>query len=134
MNVATESVYYENAIGRLLEHPRGYAVVEYQPGARQPGELELLLRQLAQLLTRRRLGKVLIDQRQMLPFTPAESEWLSTHWLRRSETFHGAIVLPHDVFARLASSQLVLEAKSAALSYRLFEDHTAAEAWLLTLP
>ncbi len=134
MKLELEALHYENAIGRLLEHPHGYAVVEYHAGPRQLRELQALLAQLARLLTRRRWNRVLIDQRQLRPFTPAESEWLRTHWLRRPESFHGAIVLPHDVFARLASSQLVLEARAAALSYRFFDDPAAAAAWLLTLP
>lgn len=126
-------VYFQNAVARLLEHPHGYAVVEYQPGPRRLTDLQGLLAQLAQLLTERRWHRVLADQRLMQPYTAEESEWIRTHWLRRGTTFHGAILLPHDVFARLTSSQLVLEAKAASLSYRLFDDLAAAEAWLAKL-
>jgi hypothetical protein len=132
--VSPLSLYFQNAVGRLLEHPHGYAVVEYQPGPRQLSELQGLLTQLAHLLTQRRWQKVLADQRHMQPFTPPESEWLRANWLTRGTTFHGAILLPHDVFARLASSQLVHEARAANLSYRLFEEPAAAEAWLRRLP
>ncbi|GAA4508388.1 hypothetical protein GCM10023172_40400 [Hymenobacter ginsengisoli] len=123
-------VYFQNAVARLLEHPHGYAVVEYQPGPRQLPDLQGLLAQLAQLLTQRRWNRVLADQRNMQPYSPEESDWIRDHWLTRGTTFHGAVLLPHDVFARLTSSQLVLEAKAASLSYRLFDDQADAEAWL----
>ncbi|QKG57375.1 hypothetical protein GKZ68_12550 [Hymenobacter sp. BRD128] len=126
-------VYFQNAVARLLEHPHGYAVVEYQPGPRRLSDLQGLLAQLGNLLTQRGWHRVLGDQRRMQPFTPEESEWIRAHWLTRGTTFHGAVLLPHDVFARLASSQLVLEAKAANLSYRLFDDLAAAEAWLAKL-
>lgn len=127
------SLYFQNAAGRLLEHPHGCAVVEYQPGPRQLPALQELLGQVASLLTQRRWRKVLADQRLMQPFTPEESEWIRANWLTRGITFHGAILLPHNVFARLASSQLVHDAKANNLSYRLFEDLAAAEAWLRKL-
>jgi hypothetical protein len=127
------SLYFQNAVARVLEHPHGYAVVEYQPGPRQLSDLQGVLAQLARLLTQRRWNRVLADQRHMQPFTPEESEWIRAHWLTRGTTFHGALLLPHNVFARLTSSQLVLEAKAANLSYRLFDEPAAAEAWLLQL-
>jgi hypothetical protein len=123
-------LYFQNPVGRLLEHPQGYAVVEYQPGPRQLSDLQGLLAQLVRLLTQRGWDKVLADQRLMQPYTPEESEWIRANWLTRGVVFRGAILLPHDVFARLASSQLVHEAKAASLSYRLFEEPADAVAWL----
>jgi len=124
-------LYFQNPVGRLLEHPQGYAVVEYRPGPRQLSNLQGLLAQLVRMLTQRGWDRVLADQRLMQPYTPEESEWIRANWLTRGVVFRGAILLPHDVFARLASSQLVHEAKAASLSYRLFEELAAAEAWLL---
>ena len=123
--------YFQNSVGRLLEHPQGYAVVEYHAGPRPLADLQGLLAQLVRLLTQRGWSKVLADQRLMQPYTPEESEWIRANWLTRDVVFRGAILLPHDVFARLASSQLVHEAKAASLSYRLFEESAAAESWLL---
>jgi len=120
-------------VARLLEHPHGYAVVEYHPGPRQLTDLQGLLAQLGRLLERRRWNRVLADQRYMQPYTSQESEWIRANWLMRGTTFHGAVLLPHNVFARLASSQLVFEAKAANLNYRLFDDQAAAEAWLAKL-
>ena len=124
-------LYFQNPVARLLEHPQGYAVVEYRPGPRQLSDLQGLLAQLVRLLTQRGWDKVLADQRLMQPYTPEESEWIRANWLTRGVVFRGAILLPQDVFARLASSQLVHEAKAANLSYRLFEEQAAAEVWLL---
>lgn len=123
--------YFQNPVGRLLEHPRGYALVEYRPGPRQLSDLQGLLAQLVRLLTQRGWDRVLADQRLMQPYTPEESEWIRGNWLTRGIVFRGAILLPQDVFARLASSQLVHEAKAASLSYRMFEEPAAAETWLL---
>jgi hypothetical protein len=123
-------VYFQNAVASVLENPHGYAVVAYKPGPRRLSDLQGLLAQLARLLTERHWNRVLADQRHMQPFTPEESEWLRTSWLKRATAFHGAVLLPHDVFARLTSSQLVLEAKAANLSYRLFDDKAEAEGWL----
>jgi len=131
---ATSLLYFQNSVGRLLEHPHGYAVVTYQPGPRALSDLQGLLAQLGRLLAQRRWNRVLADQRLMQPYTPEESEWIRANWLTHGATFHGAVLLPHDVFARLASSQLAHEAKAANLSYRLFDDPTAAEEWLLKLP
>lgn len=127
----TPLFYFQNPVGRLFEHPQGYAVVEYHPGPRQLTDLQGLLAQLVRLLTQRGWSKVLADQRLMQPYTPEESEWIRANWLTRDVVFRGAILLPHDVFARLASSQLVHEAKAASLSYRMFEELAAAEGWLL---
>jgi hypothetical protein len=126
-------LYFQNPVGRLLEHPQGYALVEYLPGPRQLSDLQGLLAQLERLLTQRRWTKVLADQRLMQPYTPEESDWIRNNWLTRGVAYHGAVLLPHDVFARLASSQLILEAKAASLSYRLFDEPAAAQAWLLEL-
>lgn len=123
--------YFQNSVGRLLEHPQGYAVIEYRPGPRQLADLQGLLAQLVRLLTQRGWDRVLADQRLMQPYTPEESEWIRTNWLTRDVVFRGAILLPQDVFARLASSQLVHEAKAVSLSYRVFEEPATAETWLL---
>jgi hypothetical protein len=32
MPYSTLRLYFENAVGRLLENPKGYLVVEYKPG------------------------------------------------------------------------------------------------------
>lgn len=132
------ALYFENSVGRLLENDNGYLVVEYRPGPRKLSDLQALLTHAGNVLARRGWHKLLGDQRLMAPFTPEESKWITEYWLTaaqlRTDTVYGAVLLPHDVFARLSVSQLINEARAAAMTYRLFEDAATAEAWLLQLP
>ena len=70
----------------------------------------------------------------MDPFTPEESAWIVDYWLsaeqRGSTTIYGAVLLPEDVFASLSVSQVMLEARAAALTYRMFDSEAAAHEWL----
>jgi len=43
------------------------------------------------------------------------------------------VIVPNDVFARLSVSQVMSEAKTAALTYRLFDSEAAAQEWLRQL-
>jgi hypothetical protein len=138
MPYSTLRLYFENAVGRLLENPRGYLVVEYKPGSRKLSELQAFLHHASQALARNAWNKLLGDQRLMAPFTPEESQWITEYWLSaaqlRTDTVYGAVLLPHDVFARLSVSQLMHDAKASAMTYRLFQEHAEAEAWLIQLP
>jgi hypothetical protein len=135
MPLTTLNVYYENAVGRLLEQTAGeYIIVEYSAGSRKMSDLQAFLHHAGLLLERRGWYKLLGDQRLMSPFTPEESKWIASHWLSRNQqrnsTLYGAVLLPHDVFARLSVSQVMNEAKTAALTYRLFTEKAEAVAWL----
>ncbi|UOG72858.1 hypothetical protein MTX78_12040 [Hymenobacter tibetensis] len=130
-------IYFENPVGRILEHPQGYAVVEFHAGKRNLSELQAFLRHAGQLLQRRSWNKLLGDQRLMNLFTPEESQWIVNYWLTRSNQgsdVYGAVILPHDVFARLSVSQVVSEAKAAAMTYRMFDSEEMAQEWLMQLP
>ncbi|MBC6989030.1 hypothetical protein [Hymenobacter sp. BT491] len=130
-------LYFENPVGRILEHPDGIAWVQYQPGPRQFDHLKAFLTHTGRLLGLRGWRKLLGDQRLMAPFTPEESAWIVDYWLAHQgddkQPLYGAVLLPHDVFARLSVSQMMHEAQAAALTYRLFEEVPAAEAWLRQL-
>jgi hypothetical protein len=135
----TLRLYFENPVGRLLEQPLGnYIVVEYRAGARKFSEFQAFLTHAGQLLNRQGWHKMLGDQRLMAPFTPEEIEWLTDFWLtsaqRRTNTLYGAVLLPNDVFARLSVSQVMNEAKAAAMTYRLFDNEAAAVDWLTQQP
>jgi hypothetical protein len=138
MPYSTLRFYFENSVGRLLENSKGYAVVEYKAGARKLNDLQALLTHASRLLARNGWNKLLGDQRLMSPFTPEESKWLTEYWLSaaqlHTDSVYGAVLLPHDVFARLSVSQLMHDAKASAMTYRLFEDLAAAEQWLVQLP
>jgi hypothetical protein len=73
----------------------------------------------------------------MAPFTEEERVWIVDYWMNRASggnQMYGAVLVPRDVFARLSVSQMMSEAREAALTYRLFEDEISAAAWLHTLP
>ena len=102
-------VYFENPIGRLLEHPTGlYTSIEYYQGPRQFNDLLAFLTHAGQLLARWGWDTLVgYSQRAMLPeLTAEEANSLATHW--RMEAPHslallyGAQLLPHEVFARLS--------------------------------
>lgn len=103
----TPHTYFENSVGRLLEHPAGhYISVEYRTGPRKLSELQAFLSHAGQLLARRGWDKLLSHQGLMTPFTPEEIEWITGFWRtkaqQRTDMLYGALLLPHDVFARLS--------------------------------
>ena len=132
------SVYFENAVARLLEHPDGYAVFEYKPGPRIFTDFQAALTHTGNLLRRYDWYKILGDQRLMEPFTEQETKWVTEYWLahnrQRVGGIYAAVLLAENVFARLAANQLRHEAQAAALTYRLFDTAADAAAWLQQLP
>jgi len=134
MPLTTHSVYFENLVGRLSEHADGYAIVHYKPGKRVFSDFQALLTHLGHLLHRRQWHKVLTDQRAMAPFTDEERVWINERWLHtplgvRQERV-AAVLLPHDVFARLATNLVMHDAREGNLTYHIFEEENAAGAWL----
>ena len=99
--------YFENSVGRLLEHPAGhYIAVEYHKGPRQLSELQAFLTHAGLLLARRGWDKLLSQQGLMGDFTPEEMEWAASHWRTKTAQpiamLYGALLLPHDVFLHLS--------------------------------
>ena len=138
MPLTSHTIYFENAVGRLSEHAHAYALVQYKPGKRAFTDFQALLTHLGHLLHRRNWHKVLTDQRAMPPFTDEEREWINQRWLHtplgvRQERV-AAVLLPHDVFARLSSNLVMHDAKEGTLTYHIFEDEAAAGAWLRQAP
>jgi hypothetical protein len=57
-------------------------------------------------------------------------QWAIEFWLsseRRTTVLYGAVLLPHDVFARLSISQIMHEVKAAAMTCRLLEELETAQ-------
>lgn len=129
------SLYYENPIGRLYEHPDGYVVVDYNAGVRELATYQAFLTHLENLLKRRGWNRMLANQWLLQPFTDEESTWLREHWLTVSHAMQremiAAILLPEQVLAHLTSSSARFQsAREGALVYRLFTDAQAASTWL----
>ncbi|MET4075857.1 STAS/SEC14 domain-containing protein [Hymenobacter sp. UYCo722] len=135
MPQATRSIYFENSIGRLWEEPEGYLRLEYKPGPRETVQFRAMLTHTAQALSRHHWSNILVDQRQMTPFSPTEQTWMAGEWLPKAVHEHGyrrgAVVVAQNVFARLAMTQLVLSTRDLPHTYRTFEDESAAVAWLV---
>ncbi|MDO7847519.1 hypothetical protein Q5H92_14210 [Hymenobacter sp. M29] len=131
-------LYFENPVGRLLEHPDGYALVEYAPGRRDFPTFQAFLTHTSQLLRRHHWHKMLADQRQMAPYTDEERAWIRDFWLARSASegyeMFGAILLPADVFAQLSVNQVMSDSQQSALTYRMFDGEPEALEWLRQLP
>jgi hypothetical protein len=135
MRKPTRSLYFENGIGRIWEEPEGYLRLEYFPGPRETVQFRALLTHTAQAMSRRQWDKMLIDQREMAPLNPGEQDWMTNEWLPRAVNEngyrYGAILVAHNVFARLATTQYVMASRGLPHTYRTFETQATAAAWLL---
>ncbi len=142
MPVASRRLYFKNSVGQVSEQAvgrrDGHVVVTYAEGPHRLADLQTLLGHAKQLMARRGWHKVLGDQRQHAMFTAEETEWLTQYWLQmaqqRSRLLYGAVLLPEEVFAQLPREQALNEGQAAAMTYRLFDEQAAAEAWLAKLP
>lgn len=127
-------LYFENSAGRLLEHPEGFVVVQYKAGKRRFEELQVFLTNAKELLQQRGWYKLLGDQREMTAYTEQERAWITDNWLnkptRAGQPYYAAILLSHDVFARLSMNLIINEARESGMVYRLFEEEVPATAWL----
>ncbi|HEX8330807.1 MAG TPA: hypothetical protein VF629_24965 [Hymenobacter sp.] len=128
------SLYFENSIGRIWEEPGDYLRLEYRSGPRELIQFRALLTHTAQALVRRGWDKVLVDQRHMAPYSPVEQDWMTNEWLPRavneSRYRYGAVLVAHDVFARLAMNQFMMASRNLPHTYRTFETEETALAWL----
>ena len=116
-------LYFENAMGSILEHPNGYAWLRYHPGQRTLSDVQGFLAHTGRLLQRYGWYRLLSDQRLLLPFTEDERLLIIDYWQTRQIVYGmvtGAVVLSQDVFTRLSFSQIQQQAKGA-LMYRVFE-------------
>jgi hypothetical protein len=135
MSVLPTSLYFVNDAG-LVQAYAGYVRLQYYPGPRRFDEFTALLHHVTRALARYQLGKLLIDQRQMTVYGPAEKVHVVQHWLPRTivegQYRYGAVVQAHDVFARLAIDTMRTQARELPLTYRFFPDEEAAIRWLQT--
>lgn len=99
--------YFKNSVGQLLAHPQGlYISVEYYTGPRQPADLIAFISHAGQMLARWGWDKLSSERGEMPPLSPAEENWLTTFWQSRPQShatvLYGALLLPHNLFARLS--------------------------------
>jgi len=127
-------LYFENAAGRVVEDRDGLVRLTYYAGRRQMEVWRGLMQHTKHLLSRQQRGVMLIDQREMMAFSPAEQTWLVDQWLPEAIVEggyrYGAVVQAHDAFARLAMDTVRVQAQGLQLSYRYFSDEQSALTWL----
>lgn len=127
-------LYFENAVGRVEEDHRGFVRLCYNPGQRDEAAYRGLLQHTLRLLARQRHGRMLVDQRQMNPFSPQEQGWLLGEWLpqaiREGGYRYGAVMQAQNVFARLAMNTTAAHPNARALTYRYFDEEAEAITWL----
>jgi hypothetical protein len=133
MSLLPTSLYFTNAAGLVQEYA-DYVRLQYYPGPRRFDEFTALLNHVTRALSRYRLGKLLINQRQLTPYLPDEQVHLVQQWLPRTivdgQYRYGAVVQAHDVFARLAMDTIRTQAQELPLTYRFFLDEAQAISWL----
>lgn len=125
-------LYFENPVGRLYEHPDGYAIMLYKPGLRQLATFQAFLQHLENLLQRHGWNKVLADHRYMTPFTEEEHAFLHENWLQLSHAagqhMQAALLITAERFAQVPAEQQ--SAQVGTMIYHLFTDVVSATAWL----
>ena len=135
MAVASRTIYFKNTVGCVWEEPEGYLRLDYYPGPREEAQFRALLTHTRQAMQRRNWGRLLVNQQQMSAFTPAEEAWMTNEWLpqavREAGYRYGAVMVAHDVFARLAMAGIVLTSRKLGHTYRNFEHEKEAIDWLL---
>jgi hypothetical protein len=125
-------LYFENNMGRIIEHPHGYALLRYQSGKRSLADVQEFLTHTGRLLQLRSWYKILSDQRLLMPFSEEEQALILDFWQARHFSLGatiGAVLLSHNVFTRLSFHQIQEQAQGS-LRYRHFEQETDADGWL----
>jgi hypothetical protein len=126
-------VYFENPAGQVLEDPAQLIRIVWRAGLRKLAETQALLTHARLALQRSGWHRILINQTQMVPFTPEEQQWIGAEWLPLATAAgyrHGAIVVSPNVMVRLATAFITTQVQSRPLVYRSFEDEAEALAWL----
>lgn len=82
-------------------------------------------------------GKVMLDQRVMMPMSACDTTWLLLDWLPRATKHnlyrHVAILTSNNVFCRLATHSITQQVQvQFPVVYRNFEEEEAARAWLIS--
>lgn len=129
---------FTNRAGQLAADPTGFLRVHWGRELRQLADTQALLEQVIVELQRHHWGRILINQTLMLPFTPAEQQWIAAGWLpravREGSYRHGAVVVSPAVLVRLATAFVTTNVQGLPLTYRSFDTEADAERWLRRQP
>jgi hypothetical protein len=126
---------FQNPAGQIAADSAGFLRMDWSGAERTLADTQGLLTHMAQALQQRGWGKVLANQTLMLPFSPAEQQWISQEWLARAVHEcgyrYGAIVVSTDTYARLATAFITTTVGGLPLRYRSFDEVVQATDWLM---
>jgi hypothetical protein len=135
MPAATPTIYFKNNAGCVWEEPKNYLRLDYYPGIRSETQFQALLTHAQQAMKRHGWSKMLVNQQEMSALTAGEETWMVNEWLPRAVQDagyrYGAVVVAHNVFARLAMTSVVMTSRKLGHLYRSFEHENEAIDWLL---
>lgn len=128
-------VYFANAAGHLSLDPAGFLRAHWSRGPRRLADTQALFGTMAQVLREQSWSRILINQTEMPPFTPAEQQWVAQQWLPQAVQVagyrFGAVVVSREVLTRLATAYITANVQGLPLLYRSFDQDAEAAAWLL---
>lgn len=136
MNIGSSSVCFKNEVSYITKAEERYLRVTWLPGAESSPEKRATLEHLLIELEQLRWGKVLVDQRVLMPLSEEDFAWIMLDWLPRA-TKHdwyrcAAFLSAKNVFSRLDLHSFVQQAQAQfPIVYRHFEEEEDALAWLL---
>jgi hypothetical protein len=130
---ASETLYFQNAAGKLFYHPAGYVRMAWSAERLPLDVLQAYYEQALKLLRTLGAHKILSDHGGRAPLLAAAQVWLTEDWIPRAIREVGfnycAIVDGMDPMHRL-STQSVVSAAPAALTFKRYASVADAEAWL----
>ena len=135
---AAPLLLFKNKAGQLLADPAGFLRAHWGAQPRTLADTREFFTNMRQQIQAHRWGRILINQVGMLPFSPAEQQWVAHEWLpqavREGGYRHGAIVVSHEVLVRLATAYVTTNVQGLPLVYRSFDGEAEAVRWLAQQP
>lgn len=131
--LAATTLLFENTAGQILTDPARYLRTYWLAKPRTLADTQEFLGQLLRALQQYGASKVLINQVDMLPFSPEEQAWVNQEWLPLAITTNyrfGAVVVATNLYARLATAGITTSPHGLPMRYRSFDREDQAIAWL----
>ena len=130
---AQETLYFQNAAGKLFYHPLGYVRLAWSAERLPLEDIKTYYEQVLALLMSMGSHKVLSDHGQRAHLSDPAQQWLTGDWIPRvirlARTSYCAIVEGADPMHRLFT-QSVVSSAPAGMVFQRFSIVEAAEAWL----
>ena len=130
---AQETLYFQNAAGKLFYHPLGYVRLAWSAEHLPLKDIKTYYEQMLALLMSTGSYKILSDHGQRVPLSVPVQQWLTGDWIPRvirlARASYYAIGEGADPIHRLSTQSLVSSAPAGML-FQHFSIVEAAEAWL----